>query len=29
VNACLAKSGNAAYCRTNRWPATAFLALQP
>lgn len=29
VNACLARSGNAAYCRTNRWPAAAFLALQP
>ena len=29
VNACLARSGNAAFCRTNRWPAAAFLALQP
>ncbi|MDR7271042.1 hypothetical protein J2X20_003700 [Pelomonas saccharophila] len=29
VNACLARSGNAAYCRTNRWPAAAFLSLQP
>lgn len=29
VNACLARTGNAAYCRTNRWPAAAFLALQP
>lgn len=29
VNACLARSGNAAYCRGNRWPAAAFLALQP
>lgn len=29
VNACLARSGNAAYCRGNRWPAATFLALQP
>lgn len=29
VSACLARSGNAAYCRTNRWPAATFLALQP
>ncbi|HEV6968404.1 hypothetical protein [Roseateles sp.] len=29
VNACLARSGNAAWCRTNRWPAATFLALQP
>lgn len=29
VNACLARSGNAAYCRTNRWPSATFLALQP
>lgn len=29
VNACLARSGNAGYCRTNRWPASAFVALQP
>jgi hypothetical protein len=29
VNACLARSGNAAWCRGNRWPAAAFLALQP
>lgn len=29
VNACLARSGNAAYCRSNRWPAATFLALQP
>lgn len=29
VNACLARSGNAAWCRSNRWPAAAFLALQP
>ncbi|MGQ3053949.1 MAG: hypothetical protein ACT6S0_19395 [Roseateles sp.] len=29
VNACLTRSGNAAYCRGNRWPAAAFLALQP
>lgn len=29
INACLVRSGNAAYCRTNRWPAAAFLALQP
>jgi hypothetical protein len=29
VNACLARSGNAAWCRSNRWPSAAFLALQP
>lgn len=29
VNACLARTGNAAYCRSNRWPAATFLALQP
>lgn len=29
ANACLARSGNAAYCRTNRWPAATFLAVQP
>ncbi|MEO6277851.1 hypothetical protein [Roseateles sp.] len=29
VNACLARSGNAAWCRSNRWPAAAFVALQP
>ncbi|MDR7297404.1 hypothetical protein J2X16_002751 [Pelomonas aquatica] len=29
VNACLVRSGNAAWCRTNRWPAAGFLALQP
>lgn len=29
VNACLAGNGNAAFCRTNRWPAAAFLAQQP
>ncbi len=29
VNACLARTGNAAYCRTNRWPSATFLALQP
>lgn len=29
VNACLARTGNSAYCRGNRWPAATFLALQP
>lgn len=29
VSACLASQGNAAFCRSNRWPAAAFLALQP
>ncbi len=29
VNACLARSGNAAWCRGNRWPAATFLAIQP
>lgn len=29
VNACLARTGNAAYCRSNRWPAATFVALQP
>lgn len=29
VNACLAGNANAAFCLSNRWPASAFLALQP
>lgn len=29
VNACLAANANAAFCIGNRWPASAFLALQP
>jgi len=29
VNACLAANANAAFCLANRWPASAFLALQP
>ncbi|WP_397534707.1 hypothetical protein [Roseateles sp.] len=29
VSACLASQGNAGFCRSNRWPATVFLAQQP
>lgn len=29
VNACLAANGNAAFCRSNRWPGSAYTALQP
>jgi hypothetical protein len=29
VNACLTRGGAPAACRSNRWPAATFLALQP